>query len=164
MLPGKGEVNVPHWPCCGHPSGSCRFWPPSDHILVFYPTLWQSSPCISPKQRTTRCHSCSAGLMAWLQRSPVSVGLVGRRTKLQELEDVHWNKNYSKNNNFKNLTWKENLHLFAIDKIFLPMQRSHLLIAKIEELRELCCQKSPPLEVKSFSLFHLSFSQMGTIH
>lgn len=62
FLPGEAEMNVPRWPCCGRPSWSCRFWPPSSRILAFYPALWQSSPCISPKQRTARCQSCSAGL------------------------------------------------------------------------------------------------------
>lgn len=50
------------------------------------------------------------GVRAALQDSPVSVGLVGRRTKVQELEGVHWNKDYFKND----LAWKENLHLFDI--------------------------------------------------
>lgn len=106
-------MNAPRWPCCGRPSGSCRFWPPSNRILAFYPTLWQSSPCISPKQRTSRCHSCSAGLTCLAERALFWWGWLGGEQKCRKLEGVHWNKDYFKNY----LAWKENL--FDIYKIAL---------------------------------------------
>lgn len=79
--PGKAKANVPRWPCCGRPSGSCRFWPPSNHTLAFYPSLWQSSPCISPEQRTPRCHSCSAGLTSLAAAPRFPWGWLGEEQK-----------------------------------------------------------------------------------